>query len=38
LHVAVELLVALLRRAQLLGGVEAGLDPLGELDLLLGVE
>ena len=34
----VELLLALLGRAQPLGGVEAGLDPLGELDLLLGVE
>ena len=33
-----ELLAGLLDLAQPLGGVEAGLDPLGEVDLLLGVE
>ena len=38
LHVADELLLALVGGAQPLGGVEPGLDPLGQLDLLLGVE
>ena len=37
-HVGAELLLALVRRAQPLAGVEPGLDPLGQLDLLLRVE
>ena len=37
-HLVGQLLAGLLGGAQPLGGVEPGLDPLGQLDLLLGVE